>query len=112
MQYLVVNECTVPMAMRQEFVGAVQRWEEQASAADGAPDVHAVYLDSDDPAKVLIITQFRSRADAERFDRTGLMEGFYAQLLRCTATGPSRTTYDLFYANGPGERRVVFGEDA
>ena len=112
MQYLVVNECTVPMALRQEFVGAVQRWEEQASAVDGAPEVHAVYLDSEDPAKVLIITQFRSKQDAERFDHTGLMESFQEQLLHCTAAAPSRNTYDLFYATGPGERRVVFGQDA
>jgi len=100
------------MAMRKEFVGAVQRWEEQAGAVDGAPEVHAVYLDSDDPAKVLIVTQFSSKRDAERFDESGLMERFQVELLRCTATPPNRSTYDLFYAAGPGERRVVFGQDA
>jgi len=112
MHYLVVTECRIPMAMRQEFVAAVQRWEEQAGAVDGAPDVHAVYLDSDDPAKVLIVTQFSSKRDAERFNDSGLMEDFHAQLLRCTATPPNRNTYDLFYATGPGERRVIFGQDA
>ena len=112
MHYLVVTECRVPMAVRQEFVGAVQRWEEQAGAADGAPDIHAVYLDSADPGKVLIVTQFSSKRDAERFNDTGLMEAFHADLLRCAATPPNRNTYDLFYAAGPGERRVVFGQDA
>ena len=100
------------MPMRQKFVGAVQRWEEQAGAIEGAPDVHAVYLDSDDPDKVLIITQFRSKQDAEQFKQTGLMEDFHADLLRCSATQPNRNTYDLFYAAGPGERRVIFGQDA
>ena len=112
MQFLIVTECSVPMALRKEFVGAVQRWEEQAGGVDGAPEIHAVYLGSDDPAKVLIVTQFSSRRDAERFDESGLMESFHGELLRCTATTPSRNTYDLFYAAGPGERRVVFGQDA
>ncbi|MDJ0498007.1 MAG: hypothetical protein QNJ89_09260 [Acidimicrobiia bacterium] len=112
MHYLVVTECQVPMPMRQEFVGAVQRWEEQAGAMEGAPDVHAVYLDSDDPGKVLIVTQFNSKRDAERFKETGLMDDFHAGLLRCTAAPPSLRTYDLFYATGPGDRRVIFGQDA
>ena len=112
MHYLVVTECRVPMPMRQEFVGAVQRWEEQAGAKEGAPDVHAVYLDSNDPVKVLIVTQFNSKQDAERFKETGLMENVHAELLRCTATPPNLNTYDLFYATGPGERRVIFGQDA
>ena len=100
------------MPQRQEFVGAVQRWEEKAGAIDGAPDVHAVYLDSNDPGKVLIVTQFSSKEDAERFNEAGLMEDFHAELLRCTATPPNLSTYDLFYATGPGERRVIFGQDA
>jgi hypothetical protein len=100
------------MAMRKEFVGAVQRWEEQAGGVDGAPEVHAVYLSSDDPAKVMIVTQFSSKQDAERFADSGLLESFQSQLLRCAAKPPSRNTYDLFYAAGPGERRVVFGQDA
>ncbi len=112
MHYLVVNECAVPMTMRQEFVGALQRWEQQAAAKDGSPDVHAVYLDTDDPAKVLIVTQFASKQEAELFNDTGLMDEFHAQLLRCTAAAPNQKTYDLFYAAGPGTRRVVFGQDA
>ncbi len=112
MQFLIVTECTVPMAKRKEFVGAVQRWEEQAGAVDGAPEAHAVYLSSDDPAQVLIVTQFSSKQDAERFADSGLLESFQAELLQCAATPPNRTTYDLFYAAGPGERRVVFGQDA
>ncbi len=112
MHYLVVTECRVPMPKRQEFVGAVQRWEEQAGAMAGAPDVHAVYLDSDDPGKVLIFTQFNSKEDAERFDESGLMKDFHAELLQCSASPPHLSTYDLFYATGPGERRVIFGQDA
>ena len=100
------------MPMRQKFVGAVQRWEEKAGAMEGAPDVHAVYLDSDDPDKVLIVTQFSSKQDAERFNDSGLMEEFHAELLSCAATPPNLNTYNLFYATGPGERRVIFGEDA
>ena len=79
---------------------------------DGAPEAHAVYLSSDDPAQVLIVTQFSSKQDAERFADSGLLESFQAELLQCAATPPNRTTYDLFYAAGPGERRVVFGQDA
>ena len=112
MHYLVVTECRVPMPKRQEFVTAVQRWEEKAGAMEGAPDVHAVYLDSDDPGKVLIFTQFNSKRDAEQFNDSGLMKDFHAELLGCTATPPSLNTYDLFYATGPGERRVIFGQDA
>lgn len=112
MHYLVVTECRVPMPKRQEFVGAVQHWEEKAAAIEGAPEVHAVYLDSDDPGKVLIVTQFNSKQDAERFSDAGLMKDFHAELLRCTATPPSLRTYDLFYATGPGKRRVIFGQDA
>ena len=100
------------MPKRQEFVTAVQRWEEKAGAMEGAPDVHAVYLDSDDPGKVLIFTQFNSKRDAEQFNDSGLMKDFHAELLGCTATPPSLNTYDLFYAAGPGERRVIFGQDA
>ncbi len=100
------------MPKRQEFVGAVQRWEEKAGAMAGAPDVHAVYLDSDDPDKVLIFTQFSSKADADRFNESGLMRDFHAELLRCTASSPRLSTYDLFYATGPGERRVIFGQEA
>ena len=100
------------MPKRQEFVAAVQRWEEKAGAMEGAPDVHAVYLDSDDPGKVLIVTQFNSKRDAERFNDSGLMNDFHAELLNCTAKPPNLNTYDLFYATGPGERRVIFGQDA
>ena len=100
------------MARRQEFVGAVQRWEERAAKEEGTPEVHAVYLDAGDPAKVLIITQFGSRQDAEVFESSGLMDAFHGELLKCTAAAPIRGTYELFYSTGPGNRRVVFGQDA
>ncbi len=112
MRYLTITECEVPMGMRQEFVGAVQRWEKDAADAEGVPDIHAVYLHADDPAKVLIVTQFGSREEAAKFEATGLMQQFQQQLLDCTAFAPRVNSYDLFYALGPEGARVVFGEDA
>jgi quinol monooxygenase YgiN len=112
MRYLTVTECEVPMGTRQEFVGAVQRWEKDAAGVEGGPEIHAVYLHSDDPAKVLIITQFESREDADQFNATGLMNQFQDQLLDCTSAAPNINSYDLFYALGPEGARVVFGEDA
>lgn len=112
MRYLTITECEVPMGMRQEFVGAVQRWEKNAADAEGVPEIHAVYLDADDPAIVLIVTQFGSREEADRFASTGLMQQFHDHLLDCTASSPNVSSYDLFYALGPQGARVVFGEDA
>ena len=112
MRYLTITECVVPMGMRQEFVGAVQRWERAAADAEGIPEIHAVYLDADDPAKVLIVTQFGSRQEADKFVATGLMQQFQQQLVDCTASVPNVSSYDLFYAWGPDGTRVVFGEDA
>jgi heme-degrading monooxygenase HmoA len=100
------------MGTRQEFVGAVQRWEKDAAGMEGGPEIHAVYLHSDDPAQVLIITQFESREDADNFDATGLMQQFHDELLECTAASPDVNSYDLFYALGPEGAKVVFGEDA
>ncbi len=112
MRYLVMTECEVPMGHRQEFVAAVQRWERDAADTAGAPEVHAVYLDAADPAKVMVVTQFASQAAAEQFQASGLMDDFRRELLKCTAEEPRVTAYDLFYSTGPAASRVVFGEDA
>ena len=61
MAYLLLAECRVASSQMKEFTAQVQQWEQDALRHPDAPTHHGVYLGSDDPASVLVITEFESR---------------------------------------------------
>lgn len=93
----------------QEFTTEVQKWEQDAMGSDHAPELHAVYLRSEDPSQVLVVTQFPSRETAEGF-RSHLAE-FKNMVLACVAEEPVMNGFDLFYSATPEGAEVVFGQD-
>lgn len=108
----MVTECTVPLDRMQPFAQLVQQWEQDSLDAEDAPGVHAVYLNDREPSRVLVMTQFASREEAERFAASGRMAQFRQRVLACTAHEPSTADgYNLFYAAGSDGPRVVFGEE-
>ena len=112
MHYLSVTECRVPMGRMQQFTTLVQRWEQDVVGVPGGPELHAVYLGSDDPARVLVVTQFASKEDAEAFLATGRLQEFRDSILACTGEAPLiGEGWELFYAAGADGTRIVFGQD-
>ena len=112
MHYMTVAECRVSQGKMQDFVAQVQLWEQEARASDNSPEFHGVYLHEADPSRVLIVTQFASREEAEAFAESGLADRFRERLLTCTESEPGAAYgFDLFYASLADGSRVVFGED-
>jgi len=109
MRYLIVTECNVGQGRMQEFTTEVQKWEQDAMNSEHAPELHAVYLRSEDPSRVLIVTQFPSREEAEGFE-SHLTE-FKNLVLAPVTDEPVMNGFDLFYAATPQGAEVVFGED-
>jgi quinol monooxygenase YgiN len=109
MRYLIVTECKVGQERMQEFTTEVQKWEQDAMNSQHAPDVHSVYLKSEDPAKVLIVTQFSSREAAEGFKDH--LNDFRNMVLACVSGEPELEGYDLFYAATPEGAEVIFGQE-
>lgn len=109
MRYLIVTECKVGQGRMQEFTTEVQKWEQDAMTSDHAPDLHAVYLRSEDPSSVLVVTQFPSREAAEAF-KSHLTE-FKSMVLACVSEDPVMNGFDLFYAATPEGAEVVFGQE-
>ncbi|NNC42651.1 MAG: hypothetical protein HKO03_05380 [Acidimicrobiia bacterium] len=109
MRYVIVTECKVGQGRMQEFTTEVQKWEQDAMSSDHAPEMHAVYLRSDDPANVLVVTQFSSREAAEGFNQH--LANFNNIVLACVSEEPALGGYDLFYAATPRGAEVIFGQD-
>ena len=80
--------------------------------SDNAPNYHALYVNETDPSRILLLTRFESRAQAEAFAATGLLQGFHERILPCVMKDPDQEAYDLYYAVGSGGPRVIFGEDS
>lgn len=100
------------MGRMQDFVARVQHWEQDAIASDHGPEFHGVYLFDADPSRVLVVTQFASRTDADAFAETGMPEQFRQSIATCTDVPPEESEgFDLFYATLADGSRVVFGED-
>lgn len=112
MRYLNVTQCRVPMARMQEFTTIVQKWEQEVVGQDGGPEFHAVYLNSVDPSRAMVITQFDSQAAAEAFAATGKLTEFQDSILACSSEGQPSEGWDLFYATGADGTRIIFGQDA
>ncbi len=93
----------------QEFTTEVQKWEQDALSSEHAPDWHAVYLRSADPADVLVITQFSSREAADGFQQH--LDQFKAMVLPCVSEEPGMDGFDLFYAATPAGAEVIFGQE-
>ncbi len=110
MAYLLITECRVDQSRMQQFTSHVQQWEQDALKGDDSPNWHAVYLASDDPSRVVIVTQFESREHAEEFEAKGNLASFRSAVLRCVVDEPSLQGYDLFYAATPAGPTVTFGE--
>ena len=109
MRYLIVTECRVGQERMQEFTTEVQKWEQDAMASEHAPEMHAVYLRSEDPANVLVVTQFASRNAAEGFQP--FLNDFKKMVLSCLSEEPEMNGFDLFYAASPDGAEVIFGQD-
>lgn len=112
MHHMTVLECRVAQGKMQEFVSRVQQWGQDARDHADGPEFHGVYLLESDPGRVLVITQFPSKARADAFAATGMPDRFRASISGCTATPPSELEgFDLFYAFLDDGSRIVFGED-
>ena len=93
----------------QAFTTEVQKWEQDAMGSEHAPEMHAVYLRSEDPSKVLVITQFASREAAEGFQDH--LSEFRGMVLECVSEEPLMNGFDLFYAATPDGAEVIFGQE-
>ena len=109
MRHIEVTECRIADGRMSEFVNGVQQWERAAMSHDAAPSHQAVLIDPEDPARVLIITQFADGPTAERFAASGLLERFMQGVMQCSAGSATHRRYELFYAAGEGPR-AIFGE--
>jgi len=109
MRYLIVTECRVGQERMQQFTTEVQKWEQDAMDSEHAPDLHGVYLRSEDPANVLVITQFPSREAAEGFQPH--LNEFKKMVLACLSEEPEMNGFDLFYAASPQGAEVIFGQE-
>ncbi len=97
--------------MMKEFTAQVQQWEQDALRHADAPLYHAVYLGSDDPASVLVITEFESRDVAARFAADGRLDAFWDAVVPFIDDSPvERDGYDLFYAATADGPSVTFGQ--
>ena len=110
MAYLLMIDCQVEHGRMQEFTSHVQQWEQDALQDEDAPNWHAVYLAANDPARVVVITEFESRERAARFEDRGLIADFRQAVLGCIVGEPGFEMYDLFYAATPSGPAVTFGE--
>ncbi len=111
MQYILSTQCQIRPGKMETFLRDVQRWEEDAMAAPGAPEYHAVYLNRSDPSHALIVTHFADKDHADTFAATEFLGRFHEQVLTCLVDSPDAIGYDLYYAAGPGGPRSVFGEE-
>ncbi len=110
MRYLEVTECRVADGAMTEFINAVQQWERAAMAHDSAPAHHAVWFDPDDPATVLVVTQFDDPDTAQEFAASGLRDQFMEGVVQCSMGTATSRHYELFYATGKDGPRAIFGE--
>lgn len=111
MHYILTTRCRVQPGKMEAFLRDVQQWEEAAMGLAEAPEHHAVYLSRAEPSEALVITRFESKARADAFAETGLLERFHRQILTCAVTTSEAEGFDLYYAAGTGGPRVVFGKD-
>ncbi len=110
MAYLLLTECRVASGQMRGFTAQIQQWEQDALRHRGAPLSHAVYLASDDPANVLVITEFESRDAAAHFAADGRLDAFRDAVLPCVDDLAERGGYDLFYAATRDGPSVTFGQ--
>lgn len=113
MAYLLFTQCRVASNRMQEFTAQVQHWEQDAMRDPDAPQRHAVYLETGDPSRVIIVAEFESEAQANRFANKGLLQSFQDGVLRCMVDDPGNMVgYDLYYSATPQGPAVAFGESA
>lgn len=111
MRHMTILECSVPMGNMKEFVAEIQRAEDDARASGSGPEFHGMYVLDADPSRVLVLSQFSSRAAAVDFSTTGLPEQFRARVAPFTDEPPLEAKgFDLYYATLPDGDRVVFGQ--
>ena len=112
MHFMTVTECRVSHGRMQEFVAQVQQWEQDARSSEAPPEFHGVYLQETDRARVLVVTQFASRAAADSFRASGSASSFRERILDYVDSPPEDTDgFDLFYASLADGTRIVFGQD-
>ena len=112
MRYILTTRCRVQPGKMETFLRDVQQWEETAMESVEPPEYHAVYLNRTDPSQALIITHFGSKAHADAFTATKLLDRFHEKILSCAVESSDAEGYDLYYAAGAGGPRIVFGEDS
>jgi hypothetical protein len=112
MRHIIVTTCRVHPERMKQFFSTIQQWEQEVMASGSSPEYHALYIGDTDPSRVLLLTRFEGRRQAEAFAATGLLDGFRERILSCARDEPHREAYDLYYAVGPGGPRVTFGEES
>lgn len=111
MAHLLLGRCRVSLAQMQDFTTRIQRWEQDVMGTPYAPAFHGVYLEHDDPTKVVIELRFDDRDTADRCIGAGHVAALRREVLACTAQDPGGfTRYDLFYGAAGDGKRIVFGE--
>jgi len=111
MEHLLLGRCRVTMGQMQDFTTRIQRWEQDVMETAHAPAFHAVYLERDDPSRVVIELRFDDRDQADACIAAGQIDALHQEVLACTNEAPTDfIRYDLFYGAGNRGDRVVFGE--
>jgi hypothetical protein len=112
MHHVVITEYRVLPGKMEDFFQNVRHWERETRGREDAPEAHTVLCGEDDPARVVIVTQFADRDKADSFAAAGFLDEFAEGILTCVDPGTGATHgYDIFYSTGGG-RHVLFGEDS
>ncbi len=110
MRTLHALEVRVTPGKMQQFTNAVQQWERMSLERPDGPEYHAVLVDADDPARVMVLSQFAGEEEARAFDATGMLAALQTAIESCCEGGITARRYDLFYAVGEGGPGAIFGE--
>lgn len=110
MRYVHVAEFEIDRARMRDFATAVQQWERLALGHTDGPDHHAVLVDTDEPTRVLVLTQFPDEEHARRFAESDLSRELMGAVLSCCRSTVSSRRYSVFYAAGTEGPRSIFGE--
>ena len=110
MRYLQVVESRVVRGKMQEFTAAVQQWQRAVLAHDDGPVHQSVLVDTTDPARVLLLTEFRDEDHARRFTLAGLNQSLLERIDSCCAIAGHGSAYTVYYESGKQGPEVKFGK--
>jgi hypothetical protein len=110
MRYLQVVEAQVVQGKMHEFTAAVQQWQRAVLAHEDGPTHQSVLVDTNQPSRVLLLTEFRDEGHARRFTAAGLDESLLERIDRCCAVAGTGSAYLVYYESGQEGPEVIYGK--